>query len=52
MTVVDLAEDGVLLQDLVAGGEHGVGIEEPAEEEMAPLGHDLAERGIVAEKAR
>ena len=50
MTVVDLAEDGVLLEDLVAGSEHHVGMQQATEEEMASLLHLFSERSGIAEE--
>ena len=50
VTVVDLAEDGVLQEDLAAGGEHDVGTKQSAEEEMASIVHLLAQRSRVAEE--
>ena len=50
VTVVDLAEDRVLLQDLVTGGEHNVGLQESSEEQVPTLVHLFAECCGVGEE--
>ena len=50
VTVVDLAEDRVLLQDLVTGGEHNVGLQESSEEQVPTLVHLLAKCCRVGEE--
>ena len=48
VTIVDLTEDGVLEQHLVAGRGHDLRVEQPPEEEVSPVVHRLAEsRGVV-----
>ena len=50
LAVVDLAEDRVLEEHLVAGGIHHRRVEQPPEEQMSVLVHRLAEPvGVVEE---
>ena len=51
VAIVDLTQDGVLLQDLVAGSQHDIGGDEPPEEQVTALRHRLPQAGRVGEES-